>query len=71
MIIVDRFEGDFALLEYDGGIIRCERTMLPDLVCEGDVLNYQNGEYTVDKEATNQRRERMTALRNRVLKRDI
>lgn len=57
MIIIDRFEGDIAVLETDMGMVNTDRAALPKEACEGDVLVMENGAYTVDKEATLARRE--------------
>lgn len=68
MIVVDRFEGDFAVLETDGGMIDIERSRLAKDVREGDVVYESEGIYLKDIETTRQRRERLSALRNRLLK---
>ena len=54
MIIVDRFEGDFAVLECDGGHVESvPRTLLPPGALEGDVLLLQaDGTYAVDADTT-------------------
>ncbi len=57
MIIIDRFEGNLAVLETDDGMINVERSLLPENAAEGDVLVY-DGSWTVDTAATEQRRER-------------
>lgn len=57
MIIIDRFEGDLAVLETDDGMINVERSLLPENAAEGDVLTYDRA-WTVDKAATEQRRSR-------------
>lgn len=55
--IIDRFEGDFAVLESEkGGTIDVLKADLPH-VEEGDVLVFENGFYRVDKEETLKRRE--------------
>ena len=57
MIIIDRFEGNLAVLETDDGMKNIERSLLPENAAEGDVLVY-DGSWTVDTAATEQRRER-------------
>lgn len=57
MIIIDRFEGDIAVLETDSGMESVDRAALPQEAGEGDVLVTENGVYTIDKEATLARRE--------------
>jgi len=62
MIIIDRFEGDFAVLETDSGMIETDRTKIPENAAEGDVLIMENGVYIVDVKGTEMRRE---SIRNR------
>ena len=55
--IVDRFEGDFAVLESEnGGTVDILKSDLPD-VKEGDVIVFEDGYYKVDREETQRRRE--------------
>lgn len=55
--IIDRFEGDFAVLEREeGGTIDVLKSDLPE-ASEGDVVIFENGSYRVDKEETLSRRE--------------
>ena len=62
MIIIDRFEGDFAVLETDSGMIETDRTKIPENAAEADVLIMENGVYIVDVKGTEMRRE---SIRNR------
>ena len=55
-IIIDRFEGNLALCE--------KEAQLPIGVKEGDVLVEENGSFSVDTEATYQRREKIAQLMN-------
>lgn len=52
ILVVDRFEGNIAVCEdrKTGEMTNIEITKLPEGVLEGDVLNYKNGEYTIDVE---------------------
>lgn len=68
MIVVDRFEGDFAVLETDEGMIDVERTQLADDICEGDVIMKSDGIYIKDSETTRLRHEKIIALRNKLMK---
>ena len=68
MIIVDRFEGDFAVLETDSGMIDVERIHLADDIREGDVVYETENGYIKDNIATQQRREKIIALKNRLTK---
>lgn len=56
MIIIDRFEGNFAVLETDEGMINVERNLISDNVKEGDVLVQNGKNYLVDAAATKARR---------------
>jgi hypothetical protein len=66
MIIIDRFEGDFAVLETDSGMIDVERNILPSDAAEGDVLRLESGVYYADPEATEARRAAMVSRFNRL-----
>lgn len=69
MIIIDRFEGDIAVLETDGGMINVDRRLIPADSAEGDVLRFENGAYVCDINATETRRaavrEKFNKLRRR------
>jgi len=59
-VIVDRFEGDWAVLEEEkGDVMRVERSRLPAECREGDVLVRENDHYWIDRKATEERRQRM------------
>lgn len=49
MMIIDRFEGGYAVIENNGEMIDILRTELPEDAEEGDILEYTDGEYTVNK----------------------
>ena len=54
--IVDRFEGDFAVLEKEiGETVDVCKELLP-YAKEGDVLIFENGVYRVDNEETQKRK---------------
>lgn len=64
MLILDRFEGETALIEYtdENGnvvIIRAERNSVSAEVKEGDVLMCNDGIYFTDAEATDIRRKKI------------
>lgn len=70
MIIVDRFEGNIAVLETDDGMINIEKSKLAGDIMESDVIVLNSeGCYIKDYNATDKRRERLSALRNKLLKR--
>lgn len=56
MTIIDRFEGEYAVLETENGMKNVPRDMLPEEAREGDVLELQNGKYTINKKAAEKRR---------------
>lgn len=69
MIIIDRFEGNIAVLETDVGMINVDRKLIPEGSAEGDVLRCENGVYVSDRESTETRRaavlEKFNKLRRR------
>ncbi len=63
LVIVDRFEGNFAICECeDRSMIEIEKEKLPKEAKEGDVLRIENDVITVDIEETKKRKERIEAL---------
>lgn len=55
--IVDRFEGEFAVLEKEsGGMVDILKNDLPPAQ-EGDVIIFENGVYKVSHEETQKRKE--------------
>ncbi|WP_303805296.1 DUF3006 domain-containing protein [Ruminococcus flavefaciens] len=56
MTIIDRFEGEYAVLETDSGMKNVLRDMLPEEAREGDVVELKNGAYTINKKAAEKRR---------------
>ncbi len=49
MLILDRFEGEYALIELNRRIFHIPKSLIPKGAKEGDVIQIQ---ITVDKEAT-------------------
>ena len=62
-LIIDRFEGKFAICEdAEEKYFAIETSELPDGAREGDVLRITDeGELLLDREATNARREKIAA----------
>lgn len=53
--VIDRFEGEFAVIETDDGkILNLKINLLPKDISEGDVINLDN--LTVDKKETKKRK---------------
>lgn len=58
---VDRFEGDYAIIETDDGqVINTKKELLPKNIREGDVINLQN--MTIDSEETLRRKNNIQKL---------
>lgn len=59
-LIIDRFEGDFAVIELPNGqMIDCPKAILPNDAKEGSVL-----EIIVDEKATNDKLQKITKRMN-------
>jgi hypothetical protein len=56
MIIIDRFEGDFAVCESGDEIINIPRALIQESTKEGDVLMQKGAIYFSDKAKTEKRR---------------
>lgn len=62
--IVDRFEGNFAVVELsDGQMVNCPKILLPDDAKEGSILNIN-----VDNVETNRKLQENTNRMNRLFK---
>lgn len=60
MLVIDRFEGDWVVIEYDENVMfNLPRRLLPDTAKEGDVIQI---DIQVDIDATKARRERIKRL---------
>ena len=46
-MIIDRFEGDFAVCEDDGAMINIEKRLLPPQCREGDTIILESGTYII------------------------
>lgn len=64
---IDRFEGDYAVLETEEGMVNIHRAHLPSSAREGDVVTYSNGGYTVDREATDDLRAEVSSRLHKLL----
>ena len=65
MLIVDRFEGDWAVLELDGQVFNVPRLLLPAEAREGDALRLS---LEVDPSSTQDRREKIRSLEDRLFR---
>lgn len=72
--IIDRFEdNNLAVLELDdqpGNMLTVSRDELPSNACQGDVLYYQDGSWTLAEEETAQRQSDIDKLFNSLLVHD-
>ncbi|NLM03503.1 MAG: DUF3006 domain-containing protein [Clostridiales bacterium] len=56
MIILDRFEGEIAILEINGNFIKISVDKISPLAKEGDVLVLEGDKYIPDKSNTEKRK---------------
>ncbi|NMA79037.1 MAG: DUF3006 domain-containing protein [Clostridiales bacterium] len=65
MLIIDRFEGDFAIIETDEDtFMQIPRKELPQNAREGDIIVKANDEYIIDHESTKKRRQKIIDMQN-------
>jgi hypothetical protein len=62
MLIIDRFEGDYVILEDDKNHYEIKKSELPCGCREGDVIESKGGVYTINTEQTELRREAIKRL---------
>ncbi len=62
-VIIDRFEGDFAVVELENGSVfaNMPKALVPKEAKEGDVISI-----TVDREETERRRQHIRAMMNKI-----
>jgi hypothetical protein len=60
--ILDRFEGDYALIEFEGKITDIPRKKVAAEAKEGDVLILVDGIYQVDQAETQKRKDSIAEL---------
>ena len=63
MLIIDRFEGDFAVIEIDGGMISIPRSELPAGAKEGNTLRL-----VIDADDTEARIKRIGGMMDKLFK---
>jgi len=69
LYIIDRFEGEFAVLEEDGGgHIDVPKGQLPEGAHEGDVLEQAETGFIIREGLTHERRERITGKQRRLFR---
>lgn len=68
MIILDRYQGDYAVLEVNGQIIEVDKNLLEGHIKEGDLLILKEGKYYKDEEGSKKRKEYMAARYSKLWK---
>jgi len=63
MLTIDRFEGDFAVVETTNGFVSVPRTEIPSNAKEGDVLVL-----SIDNNETEARKKRIDGMMNSLFK---
>ncbi|MDD2556325.1 MAG: DUF3006 domain-containing protein [Syntrophaceticus sp.] len=59
ILIVDRFEGDWVVVEFEGGTFNIPKALFPQQLKEGDVFKI---DIIIDEEATKDRKKRVDQL---------
>ena len=63
MLIIDRFEGDYAVIEVNDEFINIPKSTIPKEAKEGDVLRF-----IIDSDETAKRKQRITGLMDKLFK---
>lgn len=67
MLVIDRFEGDYAVCECETGeFVRIRRGLIADDAHEGDILVWTDSAYLVDSSQTKSRSRRVHQKLNRL-----
>ena len=64
LYIIDRFEGDFAVVEHDDEMLNIKRLDLPDNAKVGDVLVRHDERFAGDVQQTAERRREIQRLQD-------
>ncbi|MBR3969966.1 MAG: DUF3006 domain-containing protein [Ruminococcus sp.] len=70
-MVVDRIEGDFAVVEHRGEMIEIPLSELPENVREGDVLIRMNGGYSIYNVLSEEKRMEMAENLENLFKRKL
>jgi len=62
--VIDRFEGEYAVLDIEGKIEDIKRSEIPEEAREGDVLVKRDGKWVIDREATKKLKKEIDGLVN-------
>lgn len=64
---IDRFEGEYAVLQnMQGQNFDLPRSEIPENAKEGDMLIEYGGVYSIDEKLTQERKEKIARLKNRI-----
>mgnify|MGYP000852369828 FL=1 len=66
--IVDRFEGEYVILEVEGKILSIERYKFPEDIKEGDVVQSEGEKFIILFEETEKRKKNIEDLFNGLIK---
>lgn len=66
MLIVEKIEGNIVTIEDDDNHFNINKTDISTDVKEGDIILFSNGEYTVDKGATDARRKKIIEMQKKI-----
>lgn len=69
-MVVDRIEGDYAVIENEGIMLDIPLSQLPCDIKEGDVLCHCDGVYIIDNEAAAAAREKISARLGNLFKKE-
>jgi len=64
--IIDRFEGNWAVIEINGATNNIDKSIVDSTAKEGDVVTLVNGVWKVDAEATAERSRHIKSLMDSV-----
>lgn len=67
MYAIDRFEGDLAIVETDGGFLEIPRSEIPKSAAEGDILVRTESGWAADKQTAAERRAMLLRRRQKLL----
>ncbi|MDD3365513.1 MAG: DUF3006 domain-containing protein [Syntrophomonas sp.] len=66
--IIDRFEGDYAIVEIEGSMNSIMRSDIPNDAHEGDLMVFDNNQWTIARENTDKRKKEIQELADEVWK---
>lgn len=66
MLIIDRLEGDYVVVEDGGNVINIRREFIEDGAKEGDVLAVVDTFYVIDRAETEKRRKETAELMRKI-----